>query len=76
VAGSNAITFIDYHLSHDITHPDFTTFIGGFNAIDDVAPLVGVGSNPNSNGVPEPVTLALVGFGLAVLGASRRRKTS
>ena len=77
VAGSGAITFIDYHLSGDITDPDFVTNVfsaGGvsFNNIDDVAPLVGPGSNPNP--VPEPGTLLLLGLGIAGLFASRRAK--
>jgi hypothetical protein len=72
VAGSNAITFIDYSVSHDITHPDHVFNFGGFNGIDDVAPLVGPGSNPNPT--PEPASLALLGLGLAGLGFSRRRK--
>ena len=69
VAGSNSITFIDYHLSGDITHPDFTTSIGGFGAIDDVAPLTGPGSNPT----PEPGTLLLLAAGIAGLAAARRK---
>ena len=73
VAGSSAITFIDYSVSHDITKPDYTTSISGFGAIDDVAPLSGAGSAPPTS-VPEPGTLAL--FGLAGLAASRRRRTN
>jgi hypothetical protein len=74
VAGSGAITFIDYSISHDITHPDFTTTRFGFNGIDDVAPLTGAGSNPNPNPVPEPGTIALLGLGLAGLYFSRRKQ--
>ncbi len=77
VAGSNAITFIDYHLSGDITHPDFVTnrFNAGgvsFANIDDVAPLAGPGSNPNP--IPEPGTLLLLSLGIAGLAVSRRAK--
>ena len=77
VAGAGAITFIDYHLSGDITHPDFVTnrlSAGGvsFSGIDDVAPLAGPGSNPNP--VPEPSTLLLLALGIAGLVASGRAK--
>ncbi len=79
VAGSNALTFIDYSVSHDITDPDhvFNFFASAngvdFVFIDDVAPLVGPGANPNPT--PEPASLALLGLGLAGLATSRRRKS-
>ena len=80
VAGSSAITFIDYSLSNDITDPDFVfnffTSANGisFSGIDDVAPLVGPGSNPNPT--PEPASLALLGLGLAGLAGFRRQKSA
>ena len=75
VAGSGAITFIDYHLSGDITNPNFVAnrFSAGgvsFSGIDDVAPLTGPGSNPNP--IPEPSTFVLLALGIAGLLISRR----
>lgn len=72
VAGCGSITFLDYSGSHDITHPDYYTAFGGFGNIDDVAPLVGPGSQQNT--VPEPASLLLFGSGLAGLAARLRRR--
>ena len=46
IAGANDITFLDYSLSHDITHPDQVIIRGtdgvgdGFGNIDDLVPLI------------------------------------
>lgn len=73
IAGSNAFTLVDYLASGEITNASNRSFIkGGFAFIDDVAPLVGLGSqNP---GVPEPGALSLVALTLGALLALRRRK--
>ena len=73
VAGCGGITLIDYSGSMDITNPNYSQTIYGFSSIDDVAPLVGAGSNPNPGPLPEPASVALVGLGLAGLALSRRR---
>ncbi len=69
IAGCNQITFIDYSASGDITDAANPTYvIGGYDHIDDVAPLSGLGSDP---GTPEPGTFVL--FGAAMLAAAARR---
>jgi hypothetical protein len=71
IAGCGGITFIDYSKTGNIA--DVTNFVSikdGFGAIDDVAPLSGVGSTPN---VPEPETYALMLAGLGVIGLVKRR---
>jgi len=69
VAGCNGITFIDYSKSMDITHPGKVIVTGGFNNIDDVAPLVGSGSGGQT---PEPASVILVGTALLGLIWKRR----
>jgi hypothetical protein len=73
IAGNNQITFLDYSISGDITAPNYVEIETGFTNIDDVAPLVGAGSQQGV--VPEPasVVLLLTG-GLGMLGYVRRRK--
>ncbi len=74
IAGSNGITFIDYSQSGNILAPDYTTFVGGFNNIDDIAPLSGPGSI--TGGVPEPSTWAMMILGFAGVGFMAYRRKS
>jgi hypothetical protein len=74
IAGGNGITFIDYSQSGNILAPDYTTFVGGFANIDDVAPLSGPGSV--TGGVPEPSTWAMMILGFAGLGFMAYRRKS
>jgi len=73
VAGCGEITFIDYSVTGDITDiaHNFHVSIGGFNGIDDVAPLAGVGSQPT----PEPASLAVLATSLLGFGLARRRRS-
>ena len=72
IAGSGAITFIDYSLTGDITNPaNIIRITGGFGNIDDIAPLVGPGAPPPS--VPEPSSLFLLGAAIVGLLSYRRR---
>lgn len=71
VAGCNGITFISYAISGDINNPDYIQFFSGYNNIDDVAPLVGAGSQ---NPTPEPGTLILMGSGLLTAAGTFRKR--
>lgn len=77
VAGCGGLTLLDYTQSGDITNPDFFSSIFVNSFIDDVAPLVGAGSecgNNNCADVPEPGTFGLLGLGIAGGLALRRRR--
>jgi hypothetical protein len=80
IAGNGQITFIDYSQTHDITSAANTIIIrsvdgagNGFGALDDVAPLVGLGSQTST---PEPASVVLLatgGLGLLAVRLRRRR---
>lgn len=79
IAGDGKITFIDYSTTGDITSPLNTIIIRtddglgtGFGAIDDIAPLVGLGG---SSGVPEPSSLAVFGILFALFSVYAARST-
>jgi hypothetical protein len=75
IAGSGAITFIDYSKTGDITSSQNRIIITpGFGAIDDVAPLVGLGAPPSAT--PAPGGLTLFALGTLCLGGGSwlRRK--
>jgi hypothetical protein len=74
VAGGNAITFIDYSTSGDITKPDFVKNFSGsdFINIDDVAPLSGLGSTPTLPDGGSTAILLLLGSGVVCFGRRAR----
>lgn len=72
IAGNGEITFIDYSATGDITSSaNVVRIISGFGGIDDLAPLVG----PGSQAVPEPSAVALLATGgLSLFGFCWRRR--
>lgn len=72
-SGTGTMQFIDYSASGLIgsgTNYSSSNFL--INALDDVAPLSGTGSNQTA--APEPISMALFGTGALGLGWVRRRR--
>lgn len=74
IAGNGQITFIDYSQTHDITSVLNTVIIfNGFGGIDDLAPLVGAGSQTGVAPVPPAAALLATGC-LTLFGYGWRRR--
>lgn len=73
IAGGGGLTFIDYEGTSILT-PNYTTFVGGFGNIDDIAPLSGIGSQTGNTPIPAALPLFASGLGGLVLFARRRKR--